>query len=159
MFPPKKITLYLQLVTVIFSWQVSLAKSTEENCLQGSHTSALCLGTLQAKSKMQAQPTSPDFPGEKPGTPAIVTKCLAHPSGSPSCPISLHQITFFFFFFNWGIVQYSLGKLQEREWGTGRPGVLQSMGSQSQRWLGDWKTTTIYLNWIFHFFYFVKNIT
>ena len=84
-------------MTVIFSWQVSSAKSTEENCLQGSHTSALCLGTLRAKSKMQAQPTSPDFPGEKPGTPAIVTKCLAHPSGSPSCPTSLHQITIFFF--------------------------------------------------------------
>ena len=31
-----------------------------------------------------------------------------------------------------------------RWWGTGRPGMLQSMGSQSQTWLGDW-TTTVWL--------------
>ena len=28
-----------------------------------------------------------------------------------------------------------------RWWGTGKPGVLQSMGSQSRTWLCDWKTT------------------
>ena len=37
----------------------------------------------------------------------------------------------------------SLGKLQEWWW-TGRPGVLQSMGSQSQTWLSDWTE----LNWV-----------
>ena len=30
-----------------------------------------------------------------------------------------------------------------RQWRTGKPGVLHSMGSQSQSQLGDWKTTTI----------------
>ena len=29
-----------------------------------------------------------------------------------------------------------------RWWGTGRPGMLLSMGSQSQTWLADWTTTT-----------------
>ena len=36
----------------------------------------------------------------------------------------------------------SLSKLQSWWW-TGKPGVLQSTGSQSQRWLGDWTE----LNW------------
>ena len=36
----------------------------------------------------------------------------------------------------------NMGKLQER-WGTGRPGVLQSMGLQSWTWLGDWTTATM----------------
>ena len=32
-----------------------------------------------------------------------------------------------------------------RRWGTGKPGVLQSMGSQSWTRLGDWTTTTKYI--------------
>ena len=35
-----------------------------------------------------------------------------------------------------------------RWWGTGRPGVLQSMESKSQTWLGNW--TTIPLRWMVH---------
>ena len=32
-----------------------------------------------------------------------------------------------------------------RQWGTGRPGMLQSLGSQSWTWLSDWKTTNMFI--------------
>ena len=34
----------------------------------------------------------------------------------------------------------SFGKPQQGEWATGRPGMLQSMGLQSQTWLNNWST-------------------
>ena len=36
----------------------------------------------------------------------------------------------------------SITDAMNRWWRIGRPGVLQSMGSQSQTWLGNWTTTT-----------------
>ena len=36
-----------------------------------------------------------------------------------------------------------------RRWKTGRPDVLQSMGSQSQTWLSEWTTTTASSAWSF----------
>ena len=39
----------------------------------------------------------------------------------------------------------------ERSWGTGKPGMPQSMKSQSRRWLGDWTTAIAKSNlWIIH---------
>ena len=38
----------------------------------------------------------------------------------------------------------SITDAMNRWWRIGRPGVLQSMGSQSQTWLGDWTTTTMW---------------
>ena len=41
-------------------------------------------------------------------------------------------------------MEMNLGN-SRRWWGTGRPGVLQSMGSQSWTWLGDWTTISKYM--------------
>ena len=37
-----------------------------------------------------------------------------------------------------------------RWWRTGKPGMLQSMGLQSQTWLSDWTATTVSLSWWFN---------
>ena len=37
-----------------------------------------------------------------------------------------------------------------RQWRTGKPGMLQSRGSQSQTWLSHWTTTRLWKNNSFH---------
>ena len=38
---------------------------------------------------------------------------------------------------------HELGQTSRTRWGTRRPSMLQSMGSQSRTWLGNWTTTAI----------------
>ena len=44
-----------------------------------------------------------------------------------------------------------------REWRTGKPGVLQSTGSQSQTWLRDW-TTAMYIFTLLNFWLFCVSV-
>ena len=45
-----------------------------------------------------------------------------------------------------------------RQWRTGRPGVLQSMGSQSQTWLNDWTIASVCTShyWLFELRIFTR---
>ena len=46
----------------------------------------------------------------------------------------------------------------ERWWWTGKPGVLQSMESQSQTWLSDLTTTNFFFFWLLNLSWFENNI-
>ena len=47
----------------------------------------------------------------------------------------------------------------ERWWGTERPGKPQSVGSQSQTWLGDWRTTITIKQCCVHFRWTAKELS